>query len=69
MKLSYEQLQNAANNGENFVENLANGARGAVCNAYHNYKDWYHQNIDLLSNQAKLSMIVVFGTLMDLNNF
>ncbi len=44
MKLTYQEL---SNNPGSFLAKAANGAKGAVCGAYHDYKDWYHSNIDL----------------------
>ncbi len=46
MKLTYQEL---SNNPGSFLAKAANGAKGAVCGAYHEYKDWYHSNIDLAS--------------------
>ncbi len=46
MKLTYQEL---SNNPGSFLAKAANGAKGAVCGAYHDYKDWYHSNIDLAS--------------------
>ena len=45
MKLTYSELENS-NNGGSFLAKAANGAKGAVCGAYHDYKDWYHSNIN-----------------------
>jgi hypothetical protein len=46
VKLTYQEL---SNNPGSFLAKAANGAKGAVCGAYRDYKDWYHSNIDLAS--------------------
>jgi hypothetical protein len=45
MKLTYQELEN--NSGGSFLVKAVNSAKGAVCDSYHTYKDWYHSNIDL----------------------
>jgi hypothetical protein len=45
---------NDANNSSSPTEQLAKGAKGAICGAYHTYKDWYHQNIGIDTLQGAL---------------
>ena len=54
MKLTYQELENNNNSGGGFLAQAANAAKGAVCGAYHDYKDWYHSNIDLAAPPGAL---------------
>ncbi len=44
----------SANSSSSITDQLAKGAKGAVCGAYHTYKDWYNQNVGIDTLQGAL---------------
>ncbi len=44
----------SANSSSSITDQLAKGAKGVVCGAYHTYKDWYHQNVGIDTLQGAL---------------
>jgi len=51
-QFTYSDLADPGNSS--IVKKVGSGVQGAVCNAYHNYKDWYHQNIDIGSPAGEI---------------
>jgi len=52
VNISYSDLADPANS--TIVKKVGSGVQGAICGAYHNYKDWYHQNIDIGSPAGEI---------------
>lgn len=52
MNISYTDLADPANSS--IIKKVGSGVQGAVCGAYHTYKDWYHQNIDIGSPAGEI---------------
>ena len=51
-QFTYSDLADPGNSS--IVKKVGSGVQGAVCNTYHNYKDWYHQNIDIGSPAGEI---------------
>jgi hypothetical protein len=54
MNLTYQELADANNSTGSFLAKAANGAKDVVCGTYHDYKDFYYQNINLSSPAGAL---------------
>jgi hypothetical protein len=52
VNISYTDLGDSSNS--NIINKIGSGVQGAVCGVYHNYKDWYHQNIDIGSPAGEI---------------